>query len=109
MHLAKLAAAALLVWGLRCSGWRREVGRLHRTPSHSRRAGARLLALGSDKAGARTPVANHVPRSPARLRFSPLKRAVLAGPDLRGGSRKSRAPDHARVKATSSRRPIRRP
>jgi hypothetical protein len=52
MHLAKLAAAALLVWLLRCSGWRHGVGRLRRTPSHSRRAGTRLLALGSDKAGA---------------------------------------------------------
>ena len=52
MHLAKLAAAALLVCRLRCSGWRHGVGRLRRAPWHSRRAGARLLALGSDKAGA---------------------------------------------------------
>ena len=59
MHLAKLAAAALLVCRLRCSGWRHGVGRLHRTPSHSRRAGARLLALGSDKAGA-----ENTPRKP---------------------------------------------
>ena len=51
MHRAKLATAALLVRWLRRSGWRHRVGRLRRTPSHSRRAGARLFALGSDKAG----------------------------------------------------------
>jgi hypothetical protein len=37
----------------------------------SRRAGARLLALGSDKAGARTSVPNHKPSRSAGLRFSP--------------------------------------
>jgi len=70
-HLAKLAAAALLGSRLWCSGWRHGVGRLRRTPSHSRRAGARLLALGSDKAGAKTPVANHMPQRTAGSRFSP--------------------------------------
>src|ERR1700733_1248722 len=109
MHLAKLAAAALLGSRLRCSGWRHEVGRLRRTPSHSRRAGARLLALGSDKAGARTTDQSHMPPPPASFGFSPLlNERALPGPELRKG-RESRAPDHAPVKATSSRRPIGRP
>jgi hypothetical protein len=38
-----------------------------RTPSHSRRARARLLALGSDKAGARTPNVDHMPQPSAVL------------------------------------------
>ena len=67
MHLAKLAAAALLVRRLRCSGWRHGVGRLRRTPSHSRRAGARLLALGSDKAGAENTARK--PRATTQRRF----------------------------------------
>src|SRR5580692_8566750 len=47
----KAAAAALLVWRLWCSGWRREVGRLHRTPSHNRRAGRGSLLWAPTKRG----------------------------------------------------------
>lgn len=96
MHLAKLAAAARLVWRLRCSGWRREVGRLRRTPSHSRALGRDSLLWAPTKRGRRA--------------MEVAEATTLNGP-LRGPAEDTqcRAPDQLTVKATPSGRPNSRP